>query len=340
MTGAAPVAIAGAGGWGTALAVHLAGIGREVILWARRPEIAARLASTRINERLLPGVTIPAAVTITNDAARLTDGPRAAILIAVPTAGLREVAGALGGWRKTGGVIVSLAKGFDPGGTRRPTELLGEWLGAGAAELGVLSGPSHAEEVARGLPTAVVAASASPQTAERIQSVCFSPRFRVYTSTDPVGVELGGALKNVIAVACGVAEGLGLGDNTRAALMTRGLAEMTRLGLALGARRETFMGLAGLGDLVVTCTSDLSRNRRLGRRLGAGEPLDAILAGMEQVAEGVNACRAAAALARERGIGMPITDQLLAILAGGAAPASAMRDLLDREARSEEEARG
>lgn len=337
MTAPVPVAIAGAGGWGTALAVHLAGLGREVILWARRPDIAAQLAATRRNQRLLPDVTIPAGVTITPDVNRLLDGRREAIVIAVPTAGLREVAGRLAGWRETGGVIISLAKGFDPGGTSRPTELLADVMGAQDRDLGLLSGPSHAEEVARGLPTAVVAASASPDTAKRIQEVFFSSRFRVYSSTDPVGVELGGALKNVVAVACGVAEGLGLGDNTRAALITRGLAEMTRLGVALGARRETFMGLAGLGDLVVTCTSDLSRNRRLGRRLGAGESLEAILAGMEQVAEGVNACRAARAIAAARGIRMPITSQLHAILFEGAAPASALRDLLDREARTEQD---
>jgi glycerol-3-phosphate dehydrogenase (NAD(P)+) len=207
-------------------------------------------------------------------------------------------------------------------------------------ELGVLSGPSHAEEVARGLPTAVVAASSSAETAARIQAVFFSPRFRVYSSTDPIGVELGGALKNVIAVACGVAEGLGLGDNTKAALVTRGLAEMTRLGVGLGARRETFMGLAGLGDLVVTCTSDLSRNRRLGRRLGAGESLADVLGSMQQVAEGVNACKSAWAIARHRNIRMPITSQLHAILFEGAAPASALRDLLDREARSETDESG
>ncbi len=338
MTSAAgTVAVAGAGGWGTALAIHLAGLGRRVVLWARRPEIAARLAAERVNARLLPGVAIPAGVEITADAARLCDGARDAIVVAVPTSGLRDVADRLTDWRATGGVIVSLAKGFDPGSLRRPTQLLAESLGARAGELGVLSGPSHAEEVARGLPTAVVAASESPATAARIQAVFFSPRLRVYSVTDPVGVELGGALKNVIAVACGVAEGLGLGDNTRAALITRGLAEMTRLGVALGARRETFMGLAGLGDLVVTCTSDLSRNRRLGRRLGAGETLPVILAGMEQVAEGVNACRAARALARDRGVRMPITEQLHAILFEGAAPASALRDLLDREARSEDD---
>jgi len=337
MTAPARVTVVGAGGWGTALAVLLAGKGIPVTLWARRREIADQLARDRQNLRLLPGVVIPDLVEMTADPAAISGGPRQAIVLAVPTKGLRPACAMLGRWRESGAVLVSTVKGLEAGTQAFPSAVLAEALGARAAEIAVLSGPSHAEEVGRSMPTAVVAASAEPATAARVQQLFHTPVFRVYRATDVTGVEVAGALKNVIAIACGIAEGLGFGDNSRAALITRGLAEMTRLGMALGGRRETFQGLAGLGDLVVTCTSPLSRNRALGVRTGRGEKLADILSGMQQVAEGVEACRAAHALATARGIPMPITAQTHAVLFEDRPARQALEGLLAREPRSEEE---
>lgn len=337
MSAPARVSIAGAGGWGTALAVLLAGKGIPVTLWARRQAIAEQLRRDRENVRLLPGVAIPDLVEITADPAAIAAGPREAIVLAIPTRGLRSVSAVIGPWRESGAILVSTVKGLENGTQAFPSRILAEALAAGPADVAVLSGPSHAEEVGRGMPTAVVAASVDPDTAARVQRLFHTPVFRVYRVTDVTGVEVAGALKNVIAIACGIAEGLGFGDNSRAALITRGLAEITRLGIALGGRRETFQGLAGLGDLVVTCTSPLSRNRALGVRTGRGERLNDILSGMQQVAEGVEACRAAHALAVERGIPMPITAQTHAVLFEDRPARQALEGLLAREPRSEEE---
>ncbi|MEK7477350.1 MAG: NAD(P)H-dependent glycerol-3-phosphate dehydrogenase [Candidatus Coatesbacteria bacterium] len=336
----ATVAVVGAGGWGTAIARLLANQGHRVLLWVREPEIADAIERTRENVPFLSGVAIPAAVEVVRDLAAVTDGPRDAIVFAVPSSFLAATAGRLPEWAATGATLVSVAKGLDHGTGRRPTQILMAVLGAPADRVCALSGPSHAEEVGRDLPTAVVAASASPETAARIQRLFIGPRFRVYAQTDVAGVELGGALKNIIAVACGIADGLGLGDNTQAAMVTRGLAEVTRLGVAMGARRDTFMGLSGLGDMVVTCTSLHSRNRRVGRRLGKGERLEDVLGGMAQVAEGVEACRSAWRLARERGIRMPITEQTHRVLFEGVPAARALDELMNRGARSEEEPDG
>jgi glycerol-3-phosphate dehydrogenase (NAD(P)+) len=329
--------VAGAGGWGTALAVLLAGKGIPVTLWARRPEIARALERDRENTRLLPGVVLPPGIAVTADPVEAMDGPREAVILAIPMRGLREACALLPAWRSTGAVLVSTIKGLEPATHAFPSRVLAEALGAGPADIAVLSGPSHAEEVGRGMPTAVVVASTSGDTAARVQALFHTPVFRVYRATDVAGVETAGALKNVVAIACGIAAGLGFGDNSRAALITRGLVEMTRLGVALGGRRETFQGLAGLGDLVVTCTSPLSRNRTLGTRLGRGEALEAILAGMQQVAEGVEACRAAHALARARGVTMPITAETHAVLFEGRPPRKALEGLLSREPRTEED---
>ena len=328
-------AVVGAGGWGTALAILLARKGTDVLLWAREPEVVDAIASRRENTVFLPGPKVPPNVTVTADLASVAG--HADIVLAVPSHGLRDVAGRLAGCAREGTVFTSVTKGFEVGSGLRPAEVLREVLGVAEGALCVLSGPSHAEEVSRGMPTAVVAASSSPATAARVQKLFFAPRFRVYTHTDPVGVELGGALKNVIAIACGIGAGLGFGDNSQAALITRGLAEMTRLACALGARRETLGGLAGLGDLVVTCTSRHSRNRALGVRLGAGEPLETILAGTASVAEGVRACEAAVPLARQRGVPMPIAEEVYGVLFSCRKPADALANLLSREARPEED---
>lgn len=337
MTGPARVAIVGAGGWGTALAVVLARRGHRVLLWARRPEIAEEIQRSRENSRLLPGVVLPEHIEVTSDLGRICAQRCSAMVLAVPTHGLRAVARQLNDWRNATSVLVSVVKGLESATTLRPSQVLHEVLHAAEHELCILSGPSHAEEVGREIPTAVVAASASPQCAQAVQQLFFTPRFRVYTHSDPLGVEWCGALKNIIAIACGIGTGLGFGDNTQAALMTRGLTEIARLGCALGARRETFGGLAGLGDLIVTCTSAHSRNRGLGLRIGKGEPLPRILGGIAHVVEGVEAARAAWKLAKERNIAMPITEQVHAVLFDGKPPSAGLHELLSREARSEEE---
>ncbi len=331
------VVVAGAGGWGTALAAHLARKGDTVLLWARDPVHAAAIAGSRENTRLLPGVLLPPGVAVTADPGLAGFGLPDAAVFTVPSHGLGAVAGILRPALAGVPLVVSGVKGFEPGTFRRPSEVLADALGVAADRVCTLSGPSHAEEVGREVPTAVVAAAAIPATAAAAQALFFSSRFRVYTHSDLVGVELAGALKNVIALACGMTDGLGFGDNTRAALLTRGLAEIARLGATLGARRGTFQGLAGLGDLVVTCTSPLSRNRRLGMRLGAGERLEAVAGGMIQVAEGVRACAAAVALAQDRRVAMPISAQVHRVLFGGAPAAEALQELLTRDPRSEEE---
>ena len=332
------ITVVGGGGWGTALAVHLAKKGYSVDLWVREPEVAAEIAERRTNSRFLPGVAIPPNVTADSDLGRVAKKEPCLIVMAVPTHGLRSVAVEMRGhFRYPLPVVVNVAKGLEVGSGMLPTAVLEEALGIAASGLCVLSGPSHAEEVGRGVPTAVVAASKRVEVAEKVQSVFFSPRFRVYSHDDVLGVELGGALKNIIAIACGIGDGIGFGDNTRAALMTRGLAEITRLGCALGARRETFWGLAGLGDLIVTCTSDLSRNRSLGKRIGQGESMQSIVSGMSQVAEGVRACQAAWQIARERGVAMPITEQAHGVLFENKSPSAALQDLLLREPRPEED---
>ena len=335
-----PVVVIGAGGWGTALAVVLARKGLPVTVWALEPEVRKQVESSRENSSFLPGVPLPAGVSVTGSMADALATPARAIVMAVPTNHIRSVAPQLAAWRGCSSLVVSVAKGLETSTGLRPSEIISKAMGVGPDSLCVLSGPSHAEEVGRDLPTAVVAASASESTAKRAQMLFFSPRFRVYTNTDMVGVEIAAALKNVIAVACGISDGLGFGDNTRAALITRGLAEITRLGVELGGSRETFWGLAGVGDLVVTCTSKFSRNRGLGQRIGAGESLAAIQAGMKQVAEGVHAARAAQTMARSRSVSMPITEQVCAVLFDGKPAAAAMADLLAREMRSEQDGAG
>ena len=329
------VTVIGTGGWGTALAVLLHGNGHRVALWGRLAEEVDPILATRENKMLLPGVKVPEAIMVTLDAPAALDGAELVVL-AIPSHGMRSICQQLRGVLPSEAVLVSVAKGIENGTDGRMSEVIGEVTQSD--RIVVLSGPSHAEEVGRGIPTAVVAASADRALAEIVQRVFMNERFRVYTHDDVVGVELGGALKNVVALAAGVCDGIGFGDNTKAALCTRGLTEMARLGVALGARRETFFGLSGVGDLVVTAFSRHSRNRAFGERLGRGEKPEQIAASTPMVAEGVRTSKSAWHLARSRAGGnveVPITREMCAIIYEGKLPQQAVRDLMTREAKPE-----
>ena len=324
------IVILGAGAWGTALGIALAERHR-VTLWARDPAQRAALASGR-RSRYLSEVPLPAEVAVAEDAVTAI---RAAdlVLIATPTAGLRASVGLVRAAGKRLPVVWA-CKGLEQSSAKLPHQIVAETLDA-EAPCGALSGPSFALEVARGQPTALTFAAADANVARDVARALHQPRLRVYYTDDVVGVEVGGAVKNVMAIATGIADGLGLGQNARAALVTRGLAELTRLGVALGGRPETFMGLTGAGDLILTCTGDLSRNRRVGLALAGGERLDAILGRLGHVAEGVFTAREVDRLARERAIDMPITREVCAVLFEGRAPAVAVEQLLARDPRSE-----
>jgi glycerol-3-phosphate dehydrogenase (NAD(P)+) len=326
------IAILGDGGWGTALGLVLTGNGHKVRLWGPFPEYVARVADSRENIKFLPGVELPPSIRLTADREEAVRDAEVCVL-ATPSKYLASVLEGFAPLLPSACDMVSVVKGLSKDGHQRMTEVAREILGRDV--IAALSGPSHAEEVARGVPTAVVVACTRLEAAERLQQVFSGTRFRVYSSEDVVGVELGGALKNVIAIAAGVSDGIGFGDNTKAALVTRGLAEMTRLGAALGARPATFAGLSGLGDLMVTCTSRLSRNRRVGERLGRGESTEHILGSMEQVAEGVWTCASARLLAADEGVEVPITDEVYAIVHEGKDPREAVQALLSREPKSE-----
>ena len=325
-------AILGSGGWGTAIAVLLAQKGGyEVRLWSAHAEAARHLKETRENARLLPGVRIPDSVTITDDPAIAVAGADCWVT-AIPTAYLRATIARFSLLRSADVPLVSLTKGLEVGTFHRPTEILGEVLKTD--RLAVLSGPSHAEEVARGLPTSVVVAAADLELAVWVQQHFGTDRFRVYTNADSLGVELAGALKNVIGIAAGVCDGLGFGDNAKAALLTRGVVEMTRFGVAHGAEHETFHGLAGMGDLITTCFSPHGRNRRLGYRLGKGEPLADVLAG-PQVAEGVLTSRSVFERTTRMGLDMPIMTGVYRVLHEGQPPLAAVQDLMTRRQKQE-----
>jgi glycerol-3-phosphate dehydrogenase (NAD(P)+) len=324
------VAILGAGAWGSALAIALCAR-HDVTLWARRSEDRDRLASAR-ESPYLPGQRLPAGIAIGSDLpAAVREGDL--VLVATSTAGLRETALAVGAARSDPPLLWA-CKGFETATGLLPHQVLSEAL-PGAVRVGALSGPSFALEVARGLPAALTVAAADAGFAADTAAALNSPRLRIYSSGDLAGVELGGALKNVIAIAAGISDGLGLGRNARAALVTRGLAEIVRLGVAMGGQAETFMGLTGLGDLVLTCTGDLSRNRDVGTRLARGQGLGEILAELGHVAEGVHSAKAARALARDHGIEMPITEAVCAVLFEALAPAEAVQQLLARDPRPE-----
>jgi glycerol-3-phosphate dehydrogenase (NAD(P)+) len=346
------VGILGAGSWGTALAVHLAGVGgHAVCLWARNPDLARRMREQRVNPEYLHGVEIPPGVEPTSDMAALAASD--VVLLVVPSHGFREVlrqflatpaaaGGGGGGVAGPGGgplVLVSATKGIEAEGLARMSQVAAEETARAGRELrfAVLAGPSFAPELARGVPSAVVIASEDAGLATEIRQALSTPTMRLYSSPDVVGVELGGATKNVIAIAAGVVSGLRLGDNTLAALITRGLHEITRLGVASGGQPRTFAGLAGLGDLVLTCTGALSRNRRAGMELAAGKQLAEITGGTHMVAEGIRNSVAIARLAALRGVEMPITEQMVAVLYQGKDPRRAVEELMTRGLKDETE---
>ncbi|MEO7191396.1 MAG: NAD(P)H-dependent glycerol-3-phosphate dehydrogenase [Vicinamibacterales bacterium] len=326
-------AVLGAGSWGSALAVHLGGAGRDVALWGRDPTLVARMGANRANALYLPGVSFPPQL---RPCDQLPDALEAAefVIVAVPSHGVRAVIREAVPFMAPNAVVVSATKGLEADTMQRMSEVLTEETG-GRFPVVVLSGPSFASEVARGLPTALVAASGDPAAVRSVQHEFRSSYFRLYRVDDVVGVEMGAALKNIIAIAAGVVEARALGHNALSALITRGLAEMSRLCCAMGARRETLAGLSGLGDLVLTCTGDLSRNRRVGIELGRGRPLSAILSDTRMVAEGVLTTTAALALGERHGVELPIASQMSDVLAGRRTPQEALDCLMLRPQRGE-----
>ena len=328
-------AVLGSGSWGTTFAKVLADAGTDVVLWARRPELAAAVRETRENPDYLPGVRLPESLTATCDAAEAVAGADVVVL-AVPSQSLRDNLAAVAPSLPSATVLVSLMKGVELGTTKRMSEVISEVADVPAERVAVVSGPNLAREIAVGQPAATVVACTDPEVAQRLQAACTTPYFRPYTNPDVVGCELGGAVKNVIALATGMAEGMGFGDNTKASLITRGLTETGRLGAALGADPMTLAGLAGLGDLVATCSSPLSRNRTFGEELGRGASLEQLLSRKSQTAEGVKSCRSILDLARKHDVLMPITEQVVAVVHEGSTPADMVRALMSREAKSEQ----
>jgi glycerol-3-phosphate dehydrogenase (NAD(P)+) len=332
------ISIIGAGAWGTGLAIVL---GRkethQIRLWANEPEVAESIAKRRVNERFLPGFILPSSIDATTDLNTALDG--AEIIVSVmPSQHCRALFERMAPALTPATLIVSCTKGLEDGTSLRMSQVIADVLPSRkfTPRIGALSGPSFAKEVARGDPTAVTVASVESESAREIQQAFNDSRFRVYTNDDVIGVELGGALKNIIAIAAGVCDGLGLGHNSVAALITRGLAEVARLVVACGGRLDTMAGLAGLGDLVLTCTGDLSRNRSVGVELGRGRKLPEIIAGMHgAVAEGVFTTKAAVGLAHKMNVEMPITEQMFAILEQSKSPHQAIEDLMTRAAKSE-----
>lgn len=328
------ITVLGAGSWGTTLAQVLALKGKEVSLWAREEEVRASIAERRENSLYLPGVELSAGITPFTSIKDALDSSDFIVSV-VPSHGLRGVFSGARGFIKDGALIVSATKGIEEGSLKTPSGVISEVLSGRDFSFAVLSGPSFAKEVSRMLPAALTAASASPEAAQRAQEEFSTGYFRVYTNDDTTGVELGGALKNVVAIATGISDGLGLGHNARAALITRGLAEMARLGVRLGARRETFSGLSGLGDLVLTCTGPLSRNYSVGVAIGKGESIGDITGRMLDVAEGVKTSRAARELASRNGVEMPIAEAVYSVIYEGKQPKEAVLDLMGRELRGE-----
>ncbi len=326
------IAILGAGAWGTALAMAARRAGRDVVLQAHEPEVAREIAERRTNSRFLAGVSLDPAIAVTTDPRAALTGADA-VLLAVPAQHLRAVLSAVAGDWPAGVAAVVCAKGIEAGSGARMSEVVASALPS--AEVAVLSGPSFAIEVARGLPTAVTLACADPAVCAALPAALDGAGLRIYSSSDVVGAELGGAVKNVLAIACGIVAGRRLGDNARAALITRGLAEMARLALRLGAKAETLMGLSGLGDLVLTCTAEQSRNFSLGAALGEGRALSEILAGRHSIAEGVHTAAEVVRLAARTGVEMPICAAVDAVLNGGADLHETIAGLLARPLRPE-----
>ena len=332
----AGIGILGAGSWGTAVAVLLHNNGHRVTLWEFREKAARRLAEERENKDFLPGVPIPEAIEITHDLeAAVTD--RDFIIIMLPSHVVREVAGLMAGYLLGEAIIISGSKGIENETLLRMSELLVDVVPSITPQrVVVLSGPSHAEEVGQGIPTVVVAASVGKESAKHVQDIFMSPAFRVYTNEDIVGVELGGALKNVIAIAAGISDGVGFGDNTKAALLNRGIVEITRLGAAMGANPMTFAGLSGMGDLIVTCTSRHSRNRFVGEQIGKGRKLPEVLEDMVMVAEGIRTTRSTVDLSVRHGVEMPISTEVYHVLFEDKDPKEAVYDLMTRDPKAED----
>ena len=329
------LAIVGAGSWGSALSIALAQRFRNVRLWAYDPGLADQIRATRENAIYLPGFSIPANITPTDQLSEALESA-AMVLVVVPSHFLRGVVRRMLPLLKSDAVLVSATKGIETQTLMRMSEVIAnEAAPHFPARVAVLSGPTFAREIAAGYPAAVVISAADADLARTVQAAFSGPAFRLYTNCDPIGVEIGAALKNVIAIGAGICQGLGLGHNTLAALVTRGLAEISRLAVALGGQPMTLAGLAGLGDLVLTCTGDLSRNRRVGLELARGASLDEIVASTKMVAEGVETTFAAVELARKANVEMPITEQMHAVLGLGKPPREAIRDLMDRTLKAE-----
>lgn len=329
------ISVLGAGGWGTTLAIVLYLNGHHVTLWEYRKDYAKALHKTRYNKTYLPGVLIPEPIKVTHSLHEAIENKHM-IIIAVPTQFIRGVMEQVRKINYGDATFVSVSKGVEKGSLFTVTQIIKDELeGLDESNIGVLSGPSHAEEVSRKIPTAVVAASSDPNTTDQIQAAFMTSYFRVYSSDDVLGVELGGALKNVMAIGAGMVEGAGFGDNTKALIMTRGIAEISRLGVALGAKKETFSGLSGMGDLVVTCMSKHSRNRFVGEQIGKGLSLEQVMKNMKMVAEGVETCRGVVALAEEADVETPIVDAVFRVLYENHDPVKATYELLTRDIEME-----
>ncbi len=330
------VGIIGAGSWGTSLAVILARQGKHVVLWTRRESLADEIRTSRLNRVYLDGIHLPEDVHVTSmlpEAIERQD----MLVFAVPTQSLRQVAQKAAPYVEAGQVLVSVAKGIENGTLMLTSDVLSDTMPPEVSgRIGVLYGPSHAEEVARCIPAAVVAAAREPSTASVIQQSFMTSRLRVYVNADIIGVQVGGSVKNVMAIAAGISDGVGFGDNTRAAIVTRGISEIRRLGVAMGARPETFSGLSGIGDLVVTCMSKLSRNRYVGEQIGKGRSIDDVQKEMSMVAEGVRTTTSIVELARRHRVEMPISEAVNAILFKGKKPLDAVSELMEREAKQED----
>ena len=330
------VTVLGCGSWGTALAIVLAQKGQPVTMWCRREEQAAEMNNEHENKKYLPGVTLPEGIHVTNDVADALNDTDFVVL-AVPSQTLRDNLNNIKEYLPEKAILINTAKGLEVGSNLRLSQVTNEVIPGSIDRYVALYGPSHAEEVGREIPTAVVSCSQNIQVAEAVQDLFMAPTFRVYTNNDLIGTEIGGAIKNIIAIATGIAIGMGLGDNTQAALLTRGMAEISRFGVKLGADPMTFSGLTGIGDLVVTCTSRHSRNHRCGLALGQGKKLDEILNDMGMVVEGVKTTKATVELARELGISMPIAEVMYKVLFEDFPVQQAVSELMGRNKKSERE---
>lgn len=329
----AKVSVLGSGSWGTAMAMCLANNGHDILVWSRKEETTCELEKTYINEKYLPGVVLPENIKFTSDISKCADGD--VIIVATPSHTVRQVCNTIAPFIKDGQIIVSISKGFDEEKYNRLSQVIQEEIPN--CTVAAMSGPSHAEEVVKKLPTTNVVGCKALEVATYIQKIFMSENFRIYTTDDIIGVELGGSLKNVIALCAGVSDGLGYGDNTKAALMTRGMAEIIRLGLAMGAKYETFTGLSGIGDLIVTCTSMHSRNRRAGILIGQGKTVEEAQAEVKMVVEGVKTAKAVKHLAEKYNVEMPISEVAYEVLFNNMPVKESVPTLMNRAMRSERE---